>query len=154
MQARAGRALRSLSRDRKRWCPITRCCHNPQQVLEDAFIRSLWDSFAGKVVTLGKWPNYCTWAAGWAENPPECLLDNQPRGGAGKFAEWSLCWGQRAGRPSCLFWSWALARRRSGGMSTFLRMYCSVGRDLGIISCIQTCFIQQTFWQLLEEEKG
>lgn len=32
-----------------------------------------------------------------------------------------------------------------GGCPLFLRMYCSVGRDLGIISCIQTCFIQQTF---------
>lgn len=67
-----------LSKDRKRGCPsITRGCHYPQLVLQDAFIRSLWDSSAGKVGTLEKWPNYCPWAAGWAEGPPECLLDSQ-----------------------------------------------------------------------------
>lgn len=118
LETGARRVLRRLSRDRKRCCPsITRCCHYPQLVLEDEFIRSLWDSFAGKVGTLEKRPDYCAWAARWAEDPPECLLDNHSRWGAGKFAEWGLCCGQRTGVSSC--WSSALGRRRARGMSTF-----------------------------------
>lgn len=105
----------------------------------------MWDSFAVKVGTLGKWPNYCAWAAGWAQRIllsvcwTTSLVEELGNLLSGVCVVGKELVDQAAASESELWEGGELG----GDVHFFLRMYCSVGReqlpapcstDLGIIS--------------------